>query len=262
MDYNRFLQFDGVFNFRDIGGLKTKDGNFVKTGLLFRSGELSQLTEKGLNSLKQLNIKTVIDLRTPNECKSKPDRIPAAADINIVNVPFCYNKKDLNNQEFFALLLRKSKDLDFEALIKNIYYDIVFECTSQIKDTISLISDKNNLPALIHCTGGKDRTGTISAIIQLLAGVPEETVMEDYLASNGFIEQRMKRTLKFIRWMSLFRISPERIKPMLIVRRDYLEDILIEIMNRYNTIEDYLDRLCFVQEESITKLKQILLGQN
>lgn len=262
MDYNRFLQLDGVFNFRDIGGLNTKDGCMIKPGLIFRSGELSQLSDNSLEGLKKLNIKLIIDLRTKNECKSKPDKIPDNSGIRVDNIPFCYNNKDMNNQEFFSLLLRKSKELDFEALIKNIYHDIAFGCTAQIKEVLTLISDKDNLPALIHCTGGKDRTGTISAIIQLITGVPEETVIEDYLASNGFIEQRMKKTLKFIRWMSLFRISPERIKPMLIVRRDYLEDVLIEIIKQYSTIENYLDKLCSIEKESVIKLKQILLGQN
>lgn len=258
MNNNRFLQFEGTFNFRDIGGLQTTDNKNMKSGILFRSGELSWLSSNDLNKLQELNIKLICDLRTPNERKSKPDKIPASNGIRIVNVPFYYNNKDLSNREFYSLLLNRSKELDFEVMIKEIYHEIAFKHTAQINEVLKLISDPDNLPMLIHCTGGKDRTGVISAVIQLLMGIDKEKVLEDYLISNAFIEQRVKRTLKFIRWMSLFRISPERIKPMLIVRRDYLEDVLEIIFKQHKTVEEYLLRTCGVNQTCIRSLKKLL----
>jgi protein-tyrosine phosphatase len=206
-----------------------------------------------------LNIKSVIDLRTPNERKSKPDKIPAGNGINFFNIPFYYNKKDMSNNEFYSMIISRGKVLDFEAIIKEIYNEIAFESGHKIKEILNLLANKNNLPALIHCTGGKDRTGVISALIQLLMGVELEQVINDYLASNGFIEQRMKKTMRFIRLMSLFRVSKEKIKPMLIVRRDYLEEILDKIFADHKTIENYLYSFCGVEQNRISELRQLLI---
>jgi protein-tyrosine phosphatase len=102
------------------------------------------------------------------------------------------------------------------------------------------LSDQSNLPALIHCTGGKDRTGFISALIQLLAGVPYETLIDDYLFSNQLIAVPMKKKERLIQWMSLFRVPSERIKPILEVRREYLEEAYNKIINQYGDVESYL----------------------
>lgn len=64
-------QIEKLSNFRDIGGWKTSDGNFMKSGVLFRSDELSRVTDKDISILQTLNIKVICDLRTPNECIKK-----------------------------------------------------------------------------------------------------------------------------------------------------------------------------------------------
>ena len=64
-------KFDKLSNFRDIGGLKTRDGNTIKLGVLFRSDELSKLTDKDIEMLQALNIKLICDLRTPKEMNKK-----------------------------------------------------------------------------------------------------------------------------------------------------------------------------------------------
>ena len=48
---------------------------------------------------------------------------------------------------------------------------------------------------LYHCTAGKDRTGWASAVLLSLLGVPRETVMADYLASNAYLAGKNRATL-------------------------------------------------------------------
>jgi len=104
--------------------------------------------------------------------------------------------------------------------MKEMYEHMAFGCHKEIREILIFLSNETNIPALIHCTGGKDRTGFVSAIIQLLVGVPYESVINDYLVSNQLIATRMKKVETFIRWMSLFQVSSERIKPILEVQRD------------------------------------------
>ena len=252
-------QFDGLYNFRDIGGLKTLEGRRLKKGVLFRSDELSRLTQKDLERFTLLNIQSICDLRTPREQKSKPSRIKSEHGIQIVNISLQDKSQEFTHLEFFKFLISKSNTIDFEKIMKEIYHDMAFISHTQIYEIITFLSEQKNLPALIHCTGGKDRTGFIAAIIQLLVGVPFQHVLDDYLLSNDLIAPRMKKIENFIRWMSLFQISPERMQPILIVRRDYLEDVYNEIIKKYGNIETYLCQACKIPESSLLNLKHLLL---
>ncbi|OAB44860.1 tyrosine-protein phosphatase [Paenibacillus antarcticus] len=251
--------FEKIDNFRDIGGLKNQDGRTIKTGILFRSEDPSKCSRTDLDELQQFNFKLICDLRGPNERKSKVVQLNDNYNVHSINVPIQQNDQDYTQFEFFKLMMRTARVIDFETMMKDFYHRIAFESMSQIRDVITLLSERENMPALIHCTGGKDRTGMMVALIQLLVGVRREDVLEDYLLSNILTGVRMKKAATFIRYMSLFQISNERLKPLLEVRRDYLEDALAEIFNQYETIEAYLTHACGISEVSLEKLRELLL---
>ncbi|USG64816.1 tyrosine-protein phosphatase [Brevibacillus ruminantium] len=256
---NRAIAFDGLYNFRDIGGLPTTDGRNMKTGILFRSDELSRLSAGDLGRLQTHQIKVICDLRTQTERKQKPDRVPAHTGIHQVSIPIHHESQEMSRLDFFKLLVSKSNDLNFEHIMKDFYHRMAFERTGQVKEIITLLAEQDHLPALIHCTGGKDRTGYLSALIQLLAGVPYQTVLDDYLFSNDLIQPRMQKIQRYIRWMSLFQISPERMKPLMEVRRDYLEDSLTAVLKEYGTVEDYLMKACGIEENYLLRLRHMLV---
>lgn len=252
-------QFENLYNFRDVGGFKNKDGCHVKTGILFRSDELSRLSQKDVESFHQINIKSICDLRTLQEQQSKVSRIQTGKEIQLLNVSIHDKSREFTHLEFFKFLVSKSNTIDFEKIMKEMYGHMAFGCYKEINEVITFLSNQKNLPALIHCTGGKDRTGFISALIQLLVGVPYETVINEYLLSNQLIAKRMKKVETFIRWMSLFQMSSERIKPILEVRRDYLEEVYNKIIGQYGDIENYLRLACKVPQSNLENLKQLLI---
>ncbi|MBO1578483.1 tyrosine-protein phosphatase [Bacillus sp. XF8] len=255
----RVNQFDGLYNFRDIGGQETKDGRRMKKGVLFRSDELSRLSQQDIENMKHLQIKLICDLRTPSEQKSKPSRIKQKHGVELVNISIHDKSQEFTHFEFFKFLVGKSHTIDFEKIMKEMYQNIAFSSCHEIKQVIQLLSEQKNVPALIHCTGGKDRTGYIAALIQLLVGIPYEVVRDDYLFSNELIGPRMKKVEKFIRWMSLFQASPERIKPMLEVRPEYLDEVYYKIVEKYGNVEAYLLQACHLEKRSIQNLKQLVL---
>ncbi|GIN88728.1 hypothetical protein J6TS2_51140 [Heyndrickxia sporothermodurans] len=253
-----FYQFKGLYNFRDIGGFKTSNGKTMRKGVLFRSGELSRLTNQDINKMNSLGLKLICDLRTPQEIKSKPSRMEDQG-VRIKNISIYDKSQEFTHFEFFNFFYKKSNSIDFRELMMEMYQNMAFSSFNEIRSIFHLLSNEENLPALIHCTGGKDRTGFIAAIIQLLVGVQHEIVIEKYLYSNQLIEPRMKKVEKFIQIMSLFQVSSERIKPILEVRREYLNDVLSQIIKRYGSIEVYLSESCNISSDCLKNLKEHLL---
>lgn len=252
-------QFKGMPNFRDMGGLQTVDGRWMKSGILYRSDNPSKLSEEEIDRLRVLQLKLIIDLRTPNERKNKVLKLSESDGTRIVHVPILQNDRDYTNMQFLIMMLRSARTMDCEQMMLSFYRKMVSVDLGEIRYIINLLADQEHLPALIHCRGGKDRTGILSALLQLLAGVPKDTVMQNYLLSNEFIERDMRRASLFIRAMSLFQLSGERIRPLLEAREHYLEAALDEIFSSYTSIEDYFIKGCGLRETVITKLKHNLI---
>lgn len=248
-------QFDKMYNFRDIGGFRTEEGSLMKSGILFRSDHLSKLSEKDQKRIQELEVKVVCDLRTQKECNSKPSRIPD--HIQIVNVPI--ETQDANRKLLFGFLFRKTGEEEFNRFIRDYYSRITFDKTRQINEVLSVLANKDNLPAIIHCTAGKDRTGIISAFIQLAVGVPYEKVVENYLLTNKYYENRLNQSIKVMRWMTLFRVTPERMKMILEAKPEYLDEVYKDIQKQYGSIHAYLTDACQIDKQVIYRLKNLLL---
>lgn len=258
MNNTRYINLDNAYNFREIGDLAAGSGRKLRKGILFRSDELSKLSYRDREIFERLGIKSIIDLRGVKEREKKQDRIPEKLKIDIRNIPIDHKNQDLKQIQFFLFLIQKSKDFDFEKYIKEHYFGTAFECTSQIKEILTYLSDERNLPSLIHCTVGKDRTGFLAALIQLLAGVDRNVVLEEYMATNRFIGPRVKQIVRMIRILSLFRASIEQIQPLLEVRPDYLNNVLDELFRKYGSVEKYLVDGCGMETAVVDKLKNLI----
>jgi len=255
----RILNLQGVSNFRDVGGITNKDGKKIKSGLLFRSAELSRLTEKDLEHIRKLNVKTILDLRTTAEKQSKLFPLSNSDHMRIISIPISDREKEMTQKEFFHFLISKGRKFDFGKYLQDIYFKIAFERQEEINKAVYHLSDKNNLPAIIHCTAGKDRTGFISALIQLALNVDAESVLQDYLLSNELLAKQANRLIRQVRLMSLFRISAKQLKPLMEAKSIYLTDVLDEIHKRYNTVADYLIEGCKIDKSKLLAIESIFL---
>ena len=80
---SQLLQFEKIRNTRDLGGMRTADGQTIQSGLLFRSGHLSEMSDSDIHKIAG-TVCTIIDFRTDRERKGQPDReIPGASNIHI-----------------------------------------------------------------------------------------------------------------------------------------------------------------------------------
>jgi len=154
--------------------------------------------------------------------------------------------------------MRNARRLDFSGYLAGYYHTILFERTAQIGDVFRLICDPANLPALIHCTAGKDRTGLVAALVQLLAGVPHQAVVADYLLTNHFYQSRARSFTRSLRWASLFRLSTGQIRHLLEARQEYLEGALARLFELYGSVEAYLQQACQVPPKSLVQLREAI----
>ena len=149
-DYaERHYPFEGCFNFRDIGGYLNQDGQRVKKGLYFRTGRQDRMTDRDLLKLSELKISTQIDLRKPDEVSDQgkgPLEAMGAKYINIAVIP-----EGGSDQ-----LSRLVGDTGISG--KRYLGYLEFGPTSWLR-LFGILADESNLPVVLHCTAGKDRTG-------------------------------------------------------------------------------------------------------
>lgn len=161
----RSVELHGTRNTRELGGLPTADGYFIKDKKLYRSGALCYINASSAETLKERGIASVIELRTPQEISREGKDLPAFTS----SLRRCYNCPMVNTAENGgAAYISYIKPHNHKSIAK----------------FFSILADENNYPVLFHCSAGKDRTGIMAALVLELAGVPRPIIMDDYLQSQ------------------------------------------------------------------------------
>ncbi|MHA7581827.1 tyrosine-protein phosphatase [Paenibacillus vandeheii] len=258
---HRVIPFEGTHNFRDIGGYRTADGRKVKYGLFYRSDELGGLSEQDLVSFQALNIKTIFDYRDDYEAQKKPDPVIAglknirisaikADQASQINMPG--NAEDRDRKSHIIVDLVKTgffKQFRAETMMMELYTKLPINNPSY-KQLMEIIQHSDSLGLLHHCTAGKDRTGVGAALILLALGVPEETIMEDYLLTNetmqAFNSNLLKQLADHVNEEEL-----QNINQMLGVKEEYMEAVFGSIKKMYGNVDIYL-----AEEFGLTKQKR------
>jgi len=262
MNQKKCIELQGAFNFRDFGGYDIQNGSKIKPGLLYRSESLARLTDSDLKKIESLGIKIVCDLRTHDEVKKEPDRLPNNSGIKSIHIPM---KSKWHHElgilpTIFSLVTGKARKMDFEKVLIEIYREFVTDFNHEFSTILKLFTDSNNLPILIHCKGGKDRTGFACALIQLLLEMPLELVDQDYLLTNKCFEKIKDEFMDRFKYLSIFGVTKEKLLPFFEARKQYLEAAFDQIKMDYGTVNDYTERGLSFLAEDIIKLKNNLLG--
>lgn len=253
-DHPSRVPLSGSKNFRDVGGYATVDGTYVKRGVLFRSDDLSALSSADLAAFADLGIRTVFDLRHDYERLKYPTRLPSPRSVRVVEIPVYYPPLD-RRESRRKILSGKVEEGHFRQLLIDANRAFALDYRDQMSHLLRDLAAPGARPAVIHCADGKDRTGFAIAIILSAVGVPRETVYEDFMLSNVFLERRAK-FYSFLAWFgSLFRVSRKEIRPLLEVRREYLEAAFAAIDEKYGSIDAYLRDGLGIDELTLARLR-------
>jgi len=232
----------GLPNLRDVGGHPTRAGGRVRSSLLFRSIDLSRIDDDDAAALAQLGIRTVYDLRTAAERTGQPDRLPPGSDYVVADI--LGDSPGMTPAQFATLFedpaaaeraLGNGRSVGF---FVTAYRDFVRldSARAGYGRLFSGMAGAATLPALVHCTTGKDRTGWAAAALLLFLDVSDDTVMADYLLSGP-------RLLPLVRPMvEAFAArggNPELLWPLVGVRPAYLEAAREEVDRQFGSIEGY-----------------------
>ncbi len=180
---SRSLEFDGCVNFRDLGGYPTVDGHRLGWRRLFRADGLSKLSDADHRRLEGLGVVTVIDLRTVDEAEQR-GRFP------VDRVPVRYFDLPLTDVLPTPEELPSWREASYVA---GRYAQMVAEGGPALGVAFEVLGAGDSLPAVFHCSAGKDRTGVLAALILAFLGVPDETIVGDYSLSAQAMVRLLER---------------------------------------------------------------------
>ena len=240
-DYlERHYPFEGCFNFRDIGGYLTQDGKRVKKGLYFRAGRQDRMSDEDLSQLSDLKISTQIDLRRPDEVLEQgkgPLESMGANYINIAVIP--EGGSDQLSRLVGDTAISGRRYLGY----------LEFGPTSWLR-LFGILASEDNLPVVLHCTAGKDRTGVSTAFLLSILGVSRDVIEADYLLTNrdtarqaDFIESTVGYPEGYDRGSMISAAG---------VPKDAMKDFLDGVESKWGTVVEYLKKIGVTQDQMDT----------
>ena len=258
------IQLEQVSNARDLGGIQTKYGT-VQANRLLRSGHLSIASANDVRQLKQRGLSRIIDLRTPTEIGNHPD--VTIDGVNCVNISimsattFGISYETLNGAEIAVkleaginrMLARGETPIDHMRILYKTFVSNEFSHAGYGSFLKTLANDPVKGATLWHCTGGKDRCGTCTALLLHCLGASKKEIMHDYLLTNEQVMSHAESILAKVKP----HVSPERlelVQSMLLVEQSYLESFWSEIERLYGSVDAFVAK-CGVTQQEIEKLR-------
>jgi protein-tyrosine phosphatase len=180
----RHLAWEGCVNVRDLGGHPTSDGGWTRWGAVVRADSVRKLTDAGWSDLVSHGVVRIVDLRFDEELEADP---PVELPVEVVHVSLLGTLDDEYGEHLDALAAAASSPAEST---KAVYLDFLERFASRFPPVFRAIADAPEGAVLVHCHGGKDRTGLVVAILLTLAGVPRDEVVADYAISERNLADR------------------------------------------------------------------------
>lgn len=247
------FRLSGAWNFRDVGGARTMDGRAVRSGMLFRSSELSQLDEQGRTEMRRLGVKAVFDLRGDAEvARSGADRLPVG--VLLRNTPYRNHTSDTAPHEGGVA---GGEDGQFGHMMRTYSsYASLEGAFDAIREVVTALAAGEG-PILVHCAAGKDRAGWTVATVLRAVGVSDADVVADFLRSNSGIEP-LRRHMRAV-WATLSDENPPELSnAMLGVSEQYYRRGLEAVDQVHGSFETYLNAIG-ISESALADLRGALL---
>ncbi|MGL4450721.1 MAG: tyrosine-protein phosphatase [Sarcina sp.] len=242
----RLVKLKNFCNFRDLGGFKSEDGRYVKWGNLYRSEVLCAIEDCEMDYFKSLGIKYVFDYRSKGEADQLKDmEFDGIKNINISAMNTLDNENLDMEAYFYDYMQGKAKVTPID-MLKESYKTMPFD-NEAYRELINVFKDYNNRAILQHCTAGKDRTGLGSALLLLILGVDEDTIINDYMKSNDYRKEANENIISLYA-DKLPKEAIQIFREILGVEKDFIEASLNAMKEKYGNYENY-----FLKEYGLTK---------
>ncbi|KAL1738764.1 protein-tyrosine phosphatase-like protein [Schizophyllum fasciatum] len=251
-----FINIPGTINLRAVGGLTSSYASSrVKSGTIYRSGDISRITDDGMRQLAALGVTRIFDLRKTSESEGFETPDPTIPGAQVVHCPvsdtYGYFPHGLASrlQEF-------NKD-EFSAF-RNMYRDMLRGAMPAYVQILRDIIAHPDEAFLVHCTAGKDRTGLFCAILEMTLGVSDDDIVNDYALTSAGIAALYPLVVKKFQDVPVYRENWDALFKMGSSKPETMRATLAMIRDEYGGAEAYLRQAGMAQVE-IDKLRQALL---
>ena len=243
---------EGTLNFRAVGALPTTDGRRIKEGMLFRSDTLQFLSDEAVRYfIEDLGIRTIIDLRMGYELKHEGRGPLERTELVYHHLPF--KVTGTTSSDSAAPILNPDDPIVPHYLG---YLTTVPESVAGVLRALST-TPETALPAVIHCTAGKDRTGVAVAFVLSAVGVDDETIAQEYAAGSDRVAAVMER----LRSMASYGDTVDRLPPLAnITPPEYMLRFLAGVREQHGTVREFL-LANGVTNEDLLRLREALTEQ-
>jgi len=235
-----------MYNVRDLGGFATKDGQITAFGRFLRADAPVRLDADDLHKLLDYPVRTVIDLRCPNELNGLPYILRDQPNINYFHIPLL--GPDLDK----AMASVKLIDSNGEKVgLPDLYIHLLEHSQNTLGQVFKCLANADpNGASLFHCSHGKDRTGLVAALLLLLAGVADKEIIDNYQISYTFLKP----------WFDTFiNTVPTGIRHYFNTNPQNMVITLSYFHQHFQSAEAYLGDCCGVSCDEIAGLKRRLL---
>ena len=256
---HRLLNFEGIANFRDLGGYPSDSGKQVKWGTLYRAGTLAHSSDADLRNLGQLQLVSLIDFRSSQEKEEEPNRLPDPTGFTVVEIPTL----DDGNKALVGDIMARIDSGNFDGFDPNLAMmtanrQFATEFTPQFRQFIRTVLEADGAPIVWHCSAGKDRTGFAAAILLRILGTPRDIVMQDYMASREHALEARKSQLLLLR---VFKgeEAADKLAIMMGVEEAWMNAAFEEIDAQWGSFDNYVSQGLLLSSADIQRLRKNLL---
>jgi len=242
----RMVVLHGAANFRDLGGYKTTSGKTVKWGKVYRSADISRLTDADLAVLRDKKITYDVDLRGHQESQQQPDKLNPGTDYILCPAgsdSLSYWMKQI------AAAPKNSGDSIMTAYYSNTRY--LTERYRPFFDKLLAVPADQSL--VFHCTAGKDRTGIAAALFLYSLGVPYETIVADYTATNYYRTADNDRSIKGM--VGMMHMDEGTARSMMSAKKEYLDATFAAINKQYGSVDNFIKDQLKLNNKQLAALK-------
>jgi len=243
----RDLVWDGCLNVRDLGGLETAGGGRTRYGAVVRADDVHQLSDEGWRALVDHGIRTVLDLRGDHEREDDP---PAELPVEVVHVPFMEASEAEWEEIAEEIEAAAVAAPDVASSTRDVYLIFLERFKTNVAAAVRVLAHAPEGGIVIHCVGGKDRTGLLVAFLLHLAGVDDREVAADYALSEERLLSRHQA------WFEAAESDEELARLQRIARTPAasMEGVFAELERRYGGVEGYL-RAAGVSDEGLALVR-------
>lgn len=254
----RKLTFDRMHNFRDLGGYRTSDKRQLKWGRVYRSDKLSSLSEQDQDFILRLGISQVSDFRSDEERRDSPHKLPLNGGISVKELPITVDAAQI---ERITLRLQEDNATadDMAHFLIEANREMVERFTPIYRQWLQALLYEDSYPQVFHCTAGKDRTGFGAALLLSILGVPQETILQDYLATNTYTAARVDSIVHYVYEKTVHQVNQDVIRTLFTVQAHYLGEAFKAIEEEYGDIDNYIETALGFSQSQRLALQALLL---